>query len=385
MEIEILRENLAFGLGVVSRVLVSKPQLPILTHILLSASNGQLMLTASNLETTISLSVGAKVDVSGDFTVPGRTLMEVVGNLSAEKLTLKVKENSLAIESKGSNLKINGTPAGEYPKVFGELADKETLSWEIDKNKFVTGINKTIFSAATDESRAVLTGVLVKLSAKEATFAAADGFRLSVVKLPVLESHNTSETESFIIPAKTMAEVSRIVSEDKKSGSEGKTIKLSFIKEAGQVNFVVGEITILSRLISGKFPDFEKIIPPTSQFSLLVSSDELSKGTKLASIFARDSANIIKLRIANSKLTISANAPEVGENETEVSATLDGNVPKEDFTIAFNYHYLSDLMGSLGSTDISIGLNGPLSSAVFRIPDDPDFLHIISPVRVATN
>ena len=383
MKIEILRDNLVFGLSVVSRCLVSKPQLPILSHVLLSCETGSLTLTASNLETTISLSVGAKVESSGEFTVPGKTLNEIVSSLMAEKISLSVKENTLEIAAKGSHLKINGTSAADYPKVLNEDTKKsEILSWEINKTDFVRAVEKTAFCAATDESRAVLTGILVKISKKEASFVTVDGFRLSVFKLPVLGEQDTSESESFIVPAKTFLEVSRIVGESTKSGDEEKKICLQFFKDSGQVLFKVGEIKILSRLISGKFPEYEKIIPSTSLFSITASVNELSKAIKLSSIFARDSSNIVKLKIMNSKLIISANAPEIGENETEMGIQINGEEQKEDFVIAFNYHYLADLLASINSSDLTVSFTGAIAPGVFTLSDFPDFLHLISPVRV---
>lgn len=375
MKLEILRDNLNFGLSVVSRVLVSKPQLPILTHILLTASDGQLNLTASNLETTITISVGAKVEIGGEFTVPGRTLVEIISNLTAEKISLEVKEKILQVSTKNSHLKINGASASEYPKVMGdEIGNNEELSWEIEAKDFVPGVSSVVFCAATDESRPVLTGVLIKLSKSEIVLAATDGFRLSVSKIPVVTSSKASESESFIVPAKTLGEISRVV-------EKGQKIKLSLLKESNQIVFQTGDIKFLSRLISGKFPDFEKIIPSNSTFSLSVSSAELSKAIKLAAIFARESSNIVKLKIVNEKLRISANAPEVGENETEVSVSTQG-VVLDEFVIAFNFHYLSDLLTTLDSTDITINLNGPLASGVFKMASDPDFLHLIMPVQV---
>ena len=376
MELEILQENLNRGLGVVTRVLTSRPQMAILSNILLKAQTGRLEIIASNLETTIITTVGAKVEKAGEFTVPGRTFAELCAGLSAEKLTLVSSEGSMSISGGKFKGKMAGTPAAEFPKVVAD--DSAGVVIGLEKKDFQRGVGRTVIASATDESRAVLTGVLFSLAEGLLTMAATDGFRLSVEKI---KAKGPARELKFIVPAKALTEVNRLLEE---SGD----FKLTYLEDSGQVVFDLGEKKIFTRLISGNFPDFEKIIPANSTVQLTTTTEELSKAIKLASIFARDSANIVKLKIAprssgtqNSKLKISANAPEVGENESEIDVTMEKG-GDEEFAVAFNYRYLLDLFAAVGNTEISIEFNGPLAAGVFRLPKDSNFLHIIMPVRV---
>lgn len=369
MELEVLQENLNKGLSLVSRVLASRPQIVILSNILLRASSGRLEIVASNLETTIVVSIGAKVEVSGEFTVPGRTFLEVIGGLAAQKIALKLIDGSLSITGGKFKAKINGSPATEFPKLT-PLSEDSKVSWELEKKSFTQSLNRIVFVAASDESRMVLTGVLFNSSKDGLTLAATDGFRLSVIKLPV-----KSETDTkFIVSAKALVEVIRV-------SGESESIKLTYLSKSNQVVFDFGEVQIYSRLISGNFPDYEKIIPPSSTTKIVVTVDELLKAIRLASVFARDSANIVKLKLVPGKLKISANAPQVGEQESEVDIQAEKG-SDEEFTIAFNFHYLLDLLSSLGGSEVTAEFTGPLASGVFRIPKDSNFLHLIMPVRV---
>ena len=181
MKLEILQENLSRGISSVCRILTSHPQIPILANVLFKASMGQLEIVASNLETTIVVGVGAKVEKTGEFTVPGRSILEMVNGLSADKLDLELKEGFLALSGGKFKGKLSGTPAAEFPKLFeGESANKQTAVWEINKTEFQTVVGRLAFAAAADESRAVLTGVVIKSDKNGLVLAATDGFRLSV-------------------------------------------------------------------------------------------------------------------------------------------------------------------------------------------------------------
>ncbi len=389
MKLEVLQENLNHGLSTISRVLSSKPQIVILSHILLVARQGKLILTASNQETTIITEIGAKVEASGEFTLPGRTFAEIIASLSAEKITLELDGTVMSVKTSGFKATINGTPAAEYPTLVPDTDPKDP-TWEIDSAIFQELIAKTVFSAATDEGRAALTGVLFKSGEAGLTLAATDGFRLSVFKQTKLGKSSTKEEKSsLIIPAKSLLEVTRILAESKTTKSDkdqNLKIKISVFEQSNQIFFDLGDIKIYSRLIAGSYPDFEKIIPTTSTIKLSIEAQELSKAIRLASIFARESANIVKFQIGNlpageagSKLKISANAPQVGENESEVEFKSDS---KEEISIAFNFHYLLDFLSVASVGEITIELSGPTSPGVFRSPSDPNFLHLIMPVRV---
>lgn len=384
MELEVLQENLANGLLLVSRVLASKPQIPILSHILLKTEKGSLTLVASDQETTIVTKIGAKIEKEGEFTVPGRVFTEIATSLSFEKVKLAVNEGSMTVKSGSFLARVNGLAAQEYPKLT--VDEVEADFWEMDKANFCAAVLRVVFASASDEGRAALTGVLFRRQREDLILAATDGFRLSRVEVGGIR--DKGEEASFIIPARTLSEVGRILGESK-GEKEKESVRLAVLTEKNQVIFDCGQATkIYSRLIAANFPDFEKIIPANCRFKLAISAEEFSRAIRLAAVFARESANIIKLKTPaspaggqNAKLKISANAPQVGENESEVEVSREGET--EETAVAFNYRYLNDYLGSIGAAgEIVIELSGPTSPAVFRTSADKSYLHIIMPVRV---
>ncbi len=168
---------------------------------------------------------------------------------------------------------------------------------------------------------------------------------------------------------------------DEESQEKELEVSLSVLSDSNQVIFDLGEVKIYSRLIAGNFPDYEKIIPPNSIIKVTIISEELLKSIKLSAVFARDAANIVKLKIKNQKLKISANAAQVGENESEMDVRTEKG-GEEEFAIAFNYRYILDLLSSVDNPEITAEFTGPLASGVFRLPKDENFLHLIMPVRV---
>lgn len=380
MKLDILQENLNHALTLANRVLVTKPQIPILSNILLVAKDGKLTLTASNIETSLIIETGAKIETEGEFTVPGRTLAEIISSLSAEKITLEEKEGSMLIKSGTFRGRINGLGASEYPRLSSDTILNQDNYWEIDKEEFRQALVKVIFAAATDEGRAALTGILFKPKEKGLTLAATDGFRLSVVDLAKANPGKKQTPAPIIIPARSLTELLRIL-EEKEAQTKDKTVKIFISEKENQVFFDLGEIKIFSRLIAGNFPDYEKIIPSDSSLKIIAVTEELSKTVRLASIFARESANIVKFKIASPKLYVSANAAQVGENESEIDVVVEGKNRSEELSIAFNFRYLLDFLGSV-SGEVTMELSSPLAPGVFRSSNSSNFLHIIMPVRV---
>ncbi len=380
VQVEILQENLNHSLSVINRVIASRPQIPILANILIEAKEGKLFLTASNLETSVVVESGAKIVTEGEFTVPGRTLSEIISSLPADKILLEVVEGSLLVKAGSFHARVNGVSAAEYPRLSEKATLDEGNYWEIDKKELLKGLTKTLFSAAGDESRAVLTGVLFKSQEKGLTLVSADGFRLSVVSLDKVTSSKKEPSLSLILPSRSLSEVVRILS-DQASDKDSQTIKIFISSTENQVYFDLANIKIFSRLIAGNFPDYEKIIPSKSSLKVTASAEELSKAVRLASIFARDSANIVKFKVKDLKLKISANAAQVGENESEINVTLEGEDQEEEFTIAFNYRYLLDFL-AVGNGEVVMEFSGAVASGVFRFSASPNFLHLIMPVRL---
>jgi DNA polymerase-3 subunit beta len=369
MKLSVLQENLAAGLSLVAHAVAAKGSLPILSHLLLRTDGGRLRLAATNLETGIVTWVGAKVETEGALSVPARLLTELVSSLPPGKLTLTVSNQILSVESDRAHSRLNGVSADEFPNL--PTPTKEPIL-ALPPEVLSQAVGAVAFAAATDEARPVLTGVLFKVSDSRLTLVGVDGFRLSERRLFLEKA--AKNALSLVIPARTLSEVARAA-----VGLEGPLL-LYLPPEENQVIFKTEAFEISSRLLEGEFPDYEKIIPQNfvTRANLEVSS--FSKAVRLAAIFAKDSANIVKLKFlpAEGKLLLSANTAEVGENETELEGELSGEVVE----IAFNAKYLLDCLAALAAEKITFQVSGPLNPGLIRIVDDPNFLHLIMPVRV---
>ncbi len=371
MKISLLQENLNKGIGVVSRTIANKAQLPILANILITAEPGKLKLTSTNLETGVSVWLAAKVDQKGRTTAPAKVFSELVATLPQETVNLELEADKLKISCGQYRAAINGIAADEYPEVpslknkpgKGEIKVKKALIKE--------AIGQVALAAGTDDSRPIFTGVKVEVCSTGLRLAATDGYRLSVKIVNQFKAG--AVTKTLIVPARALTELARSLDFD--SGDE---LILSPTDEEKQLIFSLTNLEIVTRLLEGEFPDFDKIVPKSSATKLEVASDELRQAVKAAAVFARDSANIIKFKINSHGLTISANTPQVGENEIGVDAKTSG----DDAEIAFNSRYLLEMLSAVKAKTLSLECSGPLSPGLFRAPGDDSWWHIIMPVRV---
>lgn len=371
-----LQENLVKGINIASRIVSSKNQLPILGNLLIKTEDGRLKISASNLETGINLYLGAKISNEGSFTIPAKILTEYVNSLPKDKVVLELKENLLNINCLSYCASFNGLPATEFP----EIPSLKKAEAEIDSLVLTQAIKEVAFAAANDEGRPVLTGILLSFKTNQITLVATDGYRLSVKKIKNKEDFRDKiKDKTIIIPAKTFMELAKLPQEIKINEKSNKEkISLGLTEKGNQIIFHYQEVDLVTRLIDGQFPDYEKIIPRKFLTRITLSIEEFIKAVKVASIFARDSANIIKLKIENNQLIVSANAPQVGKNQTTMEVKQEG----EDCQIAFNSRYLMDLLNNITGEEISLEMTNSLSPGVFRLIKDEDYLHIIMPVRV---
>jgi len=372
MKFSCLQENLNKGLSIVSRFISTRPQLPVLSNILLIAKKDNLSLKATNLESGITYKVGVKIEEEGEITIPAKTLSELVSQLPADKVDFLLEENNLKINCQRFQARIAGLPATEFPPL-PESSGKPNLSFKTEE--ISAPVSQVSFAAAQDESRPVLSGVRIFNQDKGLTLVATDGFRLSVVGLPTVVS---AQPIDLLLPSRTLIEVVRILAEEGE-----KEFGLEITKETNQAVFSLGRADIVCRLLEGQFPNYEKIIPHGFNTHIVVNKDELAAAIKTAAIFAREAANIIKFEIHPSassgpKFQISANAPQVGENTVELEAKVEG----ENAEIAFNCRFLQDLLGIVSSEDIIFEMTSSLSPGVFKIAGNANFLHLIMPVRV---
>lgn len=366
MKLTILQENLTKAVTRTNRIITSKPSLPILSNLLIKANKDGLVVTASTPETTESVSVGAKVEKEGGLCVPAKIFAELVSSLPQDTVVLEEKEGLLHVVCGGTRATIAGVAAGEFPPASSPAAKKEP---PLDKENLVKALSLVLFAASNDEGRPLLTGVKIIQTEEGAVLAATDGYRLSVYR----SDFKLPKDTSVVIPARALGEVVRVCQDEKE-------VKEVLLSDAGDSQLVVraGDTTIITRRIDGEYPNYEKIIPTKHATSASLDVQQFTKAVKSSSIFARDSANIVRLHVARNLLTISANTPQVGENIVEVEAKTEG----EDGDIAFNSRFLLELLANFPGEELVFEMTGALNPGAFKSPKDPAFLHIIMPVRV---
>jgi len=373
MKVLTLQESLNKALSSVSRLIASKAQLPVLGNILIATNKGKLKLSSTNLETGINYWLGAKIEKEGAISVPAKALSEFVSLLPPEKVQLEVNGNTLSVVSGFYSANFVGLPASEFP-VVPSLKEEKTFSFSFES--ILEGISQTIFAAGQDEGRPALTGVFFQVKGEELVLVATDGYRLSFKKMRI--SKNLREVKDFqrgiIIPARVLSEVEKIV-----SGNSQKTeVELAMSSSSNQIIFVTPEAEIVSRLIEDNFPEFEKIIPEKWTTKVILEKEDFLRATRSAAIFARESANIVKFKIQSSKLKITANAPQIGDNLITLETKQEG----EESSIAFNSRFILDFLNSTATEEVSFEMTTSLNPGIFRPVGDSSYFHIIMPVRV---
>jgi DNA polymerase-3 subunit beta len=375
MRVSCLQENLAKGLSIVGRAVATRSTLPVLSNILLATDQGRLKLSATNLEIGITCWIGAKVEEDGATTVPARTFVDLVSALPAERVDMElvVRTQTLNIKCGRFENNVRGIDATEFPLI--PTADDEKAI-RIDPEVLRTLVSQVVFAAATDESRPILTGVLAKFDNDKVTFAASDGFRLAVRTAPLLEP--VPAPLSVIIPARALAELGRV------SGDQEDPVTINITPSKSQVLFHLDHIELVSQLIDGNFPDYTQIIPKKKETRTVVGTAELLKACKAANVFARESANIVKLTVepggelAPGHITLQATSAETGDNVGEMDATVEGS----PIQIAFNVKYLIDMLSAANAAQVALETSTPSSPGKFVPVGDDAFLCVVMPMHI---
>ena len=380
MKVSCLQENLARGLAIVGRAVSARSVLPVLHNVLLATERSQLKLAATDLSTSISCWIGAKVEEEGATTVPARLLVDFVNSLPPEKVDLELITRTqtmhLACARTEANIKV--IDAQEFPLIPTATGDKKIT---IDPRELRRMIEQVTFAAATDESRPILTGVLAEFEGARLTFAAADGFRLSVRSASLEEP--VEETFQVIIPARALQELGRVT-------SEGEPVEMVVAPGRNQALFHLsggelgGPIELISQLIQGNFPDYRQIIPTSYNTRTVVGRQDFLRAAKIALLFARDAANIVRVQISPGqgepgRIVLAAAAAEVGDNVDEIDATVEGQAME----VAFNARYLIDVLSVIDSAQVALETNTSSSPGVFRPVGGDEFVHVIMPMHIS--
>jgi len=344
-------------------------------NVLLEGDNGQLKLTATNTEISISTWIGAQIEGEGSVTVPARMLNDFVNSLPGQTVQIDFQTDPVGVivTCDKFTATINGIAAEEFPPI---PTVEGGASVTIPADAFRGALERVVFAAATDDSRPVLTGVKVELAEDSFTLAAADGFRLAVETGKLGAS--VSEEVGVIVPAKTLAEVERLL------GDGSSSVELSVDANGRSAKFKLDTSEIVTALVQGTFPDYEKLIPTSYGTKATIDLASMVQATRAASIFARDGSGIIRVIVnpgdgdAPGSVKIISRAEEVGSNENELDASVEG----EESKVAFNSKFLMDVLNVLSGDDVDIETTTPSSPGVFRSAKHEGYTHVVMPMFV---
>ncbi len=381
MKLSCLQENLSRALAVVGRAVAVRSTLPITQNVLLTTDGGRLRLSATNLEIGITTWIGAMIEEEGSITIPARLLTEFISSLPAGQIEITGSDRpkSLSLSSGRINARISGTDAEDFPPI-PTITAEEGVGFQVSTREVKRSIDQTVFAADTEETRPVLSGILVEIEEDRMTLAAADGFRLAVKQGKTLNP--VESPVNVIIPARTFGEVSRLI------GDQDATMEVLVSSSKNQVLFKLDDIQIVSQIIQGNFPRYRDLLEDAirdtkAEVSLRIT--DMMAASRSVYIFVRDSNNIVKLEMnpgsedgPTGQIVISSKDDEVGENAAE----LDGEISGEEATIAFNGQYLLDVLGSIEGEEVSIRTSGPSRAGVFTAPGSDTYVHLIMPMFI---
>lgn len=374
------RKDLFEAVQTVGHAVSGRNPLPILSHLLLQAEDNYLRLIATDLELGISCRIPAQIEEGGGLTAPSRTLTDVLANLPDKgEVAISVdKSHTVRVNCERSDYKILGLPAEDYPKL-PEV--KDAVAFSVPQAKLREMIRQTIFAVSREETRAILTGILMAFDGETLTFVATDTHRLAVKTIKVKDGRGS---QNAIVPSRAMNELTRLLTD-----SEG---DVQVTLSDNQVRFALPgdeDVQIVSRLIEGQFPNYQRVIPAGHQKRLTIPVESLRRAVRRASIVASENANRVVFRTEEEKLVLTAESRAVGNAYEEIEVLREG----DDVEIAFNAKYLLDVLNVLEEDGLHLELSEPLKPGVIRpIPNrtneeqvelpESDYLCVLMPMQI---
>jgi len=365
MKVTCSREELTQKLGIVSRGISTRTAVQILGGVLLNAEGGRLMLAATDMELSLRASLEAQVEGEGAVVVPGRLLVELTRLLPDADVSIEQRadEGIIHIRSGSFESRLNTYTAEDFPR----LPDVESLERHaVDRDALLETISRVSRSASRDESRPVLTGILVRFEPGKLVMAATDSYRLSVKETAV---EGEAPDLEAIVPAKALTELGRIA-------QAGEELVLG-VHENNQVVFGTDGVWLTTRRIDGQFPNYKQLLPETFEHELSLPREELLEVVRRTAVMAQRNSPL-RLRFAEGELTISARTQDVGEAVESLPVGYSG----EPLEIGFNPEFLREGIESVTDDDLQLRLISPLRPGLIQSAEG-DFWYLIMPIRLA--
>ncbi len=366
MKFSTSRESLLKPLQAVIGVVERRQTMPVLANVLLIADNNKLSITATDLEVELVASSPVdSIDIPGEITLPGRKLLDICKALpESAEIKLSLKGDRVTIQSGRSKFVLSSLPAAEFPVVEDVNAERVLT---VSQAAFSRLLEKTHFSMAQQDVRYYLNGLLLETGGGRLRAVATDGHRLALSDIELDGADGASA--QVIVPRKGVLELQRLLS------GEG---EVEIALGSNHIRVEVGDIRFTSKLIDGRFPDYDRVIPATSAKAVTASKDALRHALQRAAILSNEKYRGVRLEFKKNNIRIQANNPDQEEAEDEVEVEYSG----EEMEIGFNVNYLLDALAAVEEENVEIGLVDPSSSCVVRSPNDDKSLYVVMPMRL---
>lgn len=365
MKIICTQENLKAGLQTAGRIITGSNTLPILNNILLKTENGQLKISATNLEIAISTLIRCKIEEEGEVCVPAKIITELIQSLPSSPVVLENTKDGIEVKTDRYFTTLKTLPSEEFPLI--PTIDKEIriiISAEVLKS----GIDQVIFAASTSETQPEISGMLLKLEKSSIKFVATDRYRLGEKTISLA---NQSLQREIIIPQKAIIEVSRVLA--------NQTGDVTILLNDNQIAVNLEETQIISRLIDGQYPDYTQIIPEDFQTTAVVNKQEFASALKTSGIFSHATNSINVAYDSDLQVVkISSLSQDLGESVVEISSKIQG----QSGSIMFNYRYILDTLNTIKEEEIVIYIVDDSAPVVLKPNGNKDYVYLVMPIKV---
>lgn len=378
MKIRLNRDNLSKSLQYTSRAVSLKPNIPVLSNVLLEVSKNGLKLSATNLDMGINVWIPGVVEQEGSVTVSAKYIADFVSAASGDNIELSLDGNVVKVVTENSKANFNTIPASEFP-VLPQIS--ETPLFVISSKEFLASMDKVLFACSTDLSAGKIqqSGSLFEYDSEnsEVNFVGLDGFRLSKRSAKV-KNVNNYPSEQLIVPARYLSELTKIIQDY----ANLENIEIYLGQNKSQMIFKFEEIEFSVRLLEGPYPDYKRIMPDSFSYSFEVKKSDLESAIKVINTFARSNLGyktLFDLDLENSTVKLQSVVAEIGENQTQIPvASVHG---ESDLNASYNLRYIQDVVSHIKGDTITFETKGPLAASVFKDKSDPKFVHLLMPLR----
>lgn len=367
MNIKIDRDSLLKPLSAVGSIVERRHTLPILSNLLLEAKHDMLTLTATDLEMQISLSIPATPGGEVATTVSARKLLDICRSLPEQSaITMSVEDNRMQVRTGKSRFNLQTLPSADYP-LMAKASGETSLVLELPQRQLKKLLKQVEYAMAQQDIRYYLNGLLLEVNGNQLNVVGTDGHRLSFTSAELAQKH---EKQELILPRKTVMELIKLL--------EDSDVPVSIEVGANQANFVFSGIRIISKVIDGKFPDYNRVIPSGYQNSFTLDRQTLLQAMQRASILSNEKYRGIRIVLGKDSLRLISSNSEQEEAEEELEISYGG----DPLDIGFNVTYMIDVLTNVDSDNVIFSFADANSSCLVTVASEPEYKYVVMPMRI---